>query len=407
MSAPGLGALTARSLPARASAPAEPYPRPGKCGGRANGRYPYRGRVDALPGMNLADRIVPDPTRIRDCGEKYGDTPTVLPRTLGCRDVVVLHGVAVDVGTPAVGRKTSTTRRASTAAHRRRTPEDSGRPITSSTSATTRSWAAGFCDSSANVNVRVMFKLSCPVTIKFIISFRISAADSGCSFCPAPTSTSSRSLGSAWGARMRESMIRVTTDSSVSEARPSPGTIRVATEWKRSGVKDVRKIAAARSAIELCSRVSARPTGAASSVRSIPNSTRPMTSIVSVRISPTRSIVLPGSHCATRLRAASTIAGAKDCTFRWLNTGCTIPRLRCQTGPSAVNRPSPINACSGKYPKPFTYRSWCRTRTCSAYSGRSSRKKLRLRPSGIRTASPYSRRSAPYAANGSCIVSAQ
>ena len=146
-------------------------------------------------------------------------------------------------------------------------------------------------------------------------------------------------------------MIRAVTDSSVCEARPSPGTIRVATERRRSGDNDIGKIAAACSAIELCSRVSARPTGAASPERSVPNSTRPMTSIVSVHISTPISMVPPGAHCATRLRVASTIAGANDCTWRWLNTGCTSPRWRCQTAPSAVSRPSPRNAFSGRYVK--------------------------------------------------------
>ena len=100
--------------------------------------------------------------------------------------------------------------------------------------------------------------------------------------------------------------------------------------------------------IALCIRDTARPTGSASPARSVPNSTRPITSMVRVRISAATSMAAPGAHCATRLRAASTIAGAKDWTCRWLNTGCTNLRCRCQVAPSLVSKPSPRNALSGR-----------------------------------------------------------
>jgi hypothetical protein len=89
-------------------------------------------------------------------------------------------------------------------------------------------------------------------------------------------------------------MIRAISDSSVREARPNPGTTRVAMARRRSGDKDIGSIAA--TAIQLCSRVTARPTDGASPARSVPNSTRPITSMVSVRISAATSTVLPGVH---------------------------------------------------------------------------------------------------------------
>ena len=145
---------------------------------------------------------------------------------------------------------------------------------------------------------------------------------------------------------MRSSMILVTSDSSVSAALATPGTTRQAIDRTRCGETNPGIIDA--NTVAPCSRDTARPTGSASPARSVPNSTRPVTSIVSVRISAATSTPAPGVHCAARRRAAATIAGAKDWTCRWLNTGCTSLRCRCQTTPSLVSRPSPRNAFSGR-----------------------------------------------------------
>ena len=222
-------------------------------------------------------------------------------------------------------------------------------PSTSSTSASSRARTGGRDDSSDSVQVSVPEVVSWPARIIVRTSSRTSTSLSAePSWSRAARSRSSRSgvSGRDRSAR-RSATISPTIPSRVLAGPATPGARRNHAQLMRRGAAPART----------ASGSAARPTcPSASSMRcadppsAAPNNDEPTTSNVTDRIwaaPSTRHSRVP--QLASNRSVAARMSAANPVTCRRANTGCTIRRCRSQTSPSLVTRPSPRNACRGRW----------------------------------------------------------
>ncbi len=227
-------------------------------------------------------------------------------------------------------------------------------PSTRSTSASMRSRAAGWAESSRRVHVSAAAVVSWPAIISVNTSSCSSASVRGGPVSGLAINRSSRSRGgSPTPLRRRSATTPSTRVSRRRTAAPKRGTSRTWSPASRPTLPG-SMVSTMPPIMPPCSMPSARPTGTARSASSAPKKTLPTTSRVSHRIRAATSTTWPWGHARRVLSTQPTMSSPNAVRCRWAKTGCTMRRCAAQASPSRVSRPSPSTARSGRYVGAFT-----------------------------------------------------